>query len=111
MYDDHQAKGFEILDFPCNQFAGQAPGSASEIKEFCSINFGITFPQFKKINVNGEDAIPLYKFLKSEKKGLLGSKIKWNFTKFLVDKEGRVIKRYPSNVEPKAIEHDILELL
>lgn len=111
LYDKYQEQGLEILDFPCNQFGKQAPGSASEIKEFCSINFGIMFPQFKKIDVNGENASPLYKYLKSQKTGLLGSKIKWNFTKFLVDREGTVVKRFASNVEPKKIEAEIISLL
>lgn len=111
LYETYKEQGFEILDFPCNQFAGQAPESDQEITEFCTLNYGVKFPQFKKINVNGEDEDPLYTFLKSEKSGLLGKRIKWNFTKFLVDQNGNVIKRYESVTEPAKIEKDIVSLL
>tara|TARA_B100001029_G_scaffold24341_1_gene16965 strand:- start:3426 stop:3908 length:483 start_codon:yes stop_codon:yes gene_type:complete len=103
---------FSIIAFPCNQFGGQEPGSNEEIQEFCSLNFQTSFPIMSKIDVNGADADPVYDFLKSEKKGLLGSKgIKWNFTKFLVDQKGKVIKRYSPNTEPKDISTDIEKLL
>ena len=103
---------FSIIAFPCNQFGGQEPGSNEDIQEFCSLNFQTSFPIMSKIDVNGADADPVYDFLKSEKKGLLGSKgIKWNFTKFLVDQKGKVIKRYSPNTAPKDISTDIEKLL
>jgi glutathione peroxidase len=106
------ARGLEVLGFPCNQFGGQEPGDAKEIESFCEINYGVTFPLFEKIDVNGADAAPLYRYLKKEKPGLLGSEaIKWNFTKFLVDRKGNVIDRYAPNVEPEAIAGDIEKLL
>ncbi|MFZ7121193.1 MAG: glutathione peroxidase [Eubacteriaceae bacterium] len=111
MYEKYQEKGFQILDFPCNQFANQAPDSDEEIGSFCTGNFGITFNQFKKIEVNGENESELFSYLKSQKKGLFGSKIKWNFTKFLVDKNGKVVKRYAPTVKPKAIEMDVEKIL
>lgn len=102
LYTKYKDKGFEILDFPCNQFANQAPGSAEEIHSFCTGRFGITFPQFAKIDVNGKDESPLYTFLKSQQKGRFGSKIKWNFTKFLIAKDGSVIKRFaPTDTSEK----------
>jgi len=108
LYKQYKDQGLEILGFPCNQFLKQDPGSDSEISEFCSLNYGVTFPMFSKIEVNGDSTHPLYQLLKSEARGLLGSeKIKWNFTKFLVDKEGKVIKRYAPNLEPKEIAADI----
>lgn len=112
LYKSFHEQGLEVLGFPCNQFLKQDPGSDSEISEFCSLNYGVTFPMFSKIDVNGDNAHPLYNYLKSEAKGLLGSeKIKWNFTKFLVNREGEVIKRYAPNTEPKDIEKDIKALL
>ena len=111
MYKDYKDKGFEILGFPCNQFANQDPGSNKEISDFCLINYGVTFNMFQRIEVNGENAHPLYKFLKNEKKGLLSKEIKWNFTKFLVDSEGNVVKRYAPTVKPLKIEEDIKKLL
>lgn len=111
LYKKYKDKGFEILDFPCNQFLNQAPGSDSDIHEFCTLKYNTTFKQFKKIDVNGKNADPLYKFLKNEKKGLFGGKIKWNFTKFLVTTDGKVIKRYAPTVEPMKIEKDIVENL
>ncbi|MBR4237379.1 glutathione peroxidase [bacterium] len=111
LYDKYKDNGFEILDFPCNQFAHQAPGSAEEIESFCQARFGITFKQFEKINVNGNDAIPLYKFLKNEQKGKLGSNIKWNFTKFLVDREGKVVQRFAPTMKPENIDKFVKELL
>ena len=112
LYEELHEQGLEILGFPCNQFLKQDPGSDTEISEFCSLNYGVTFPMFSKIEVNGEHTHPLYRHLKTEAKGLLGSeKIKWNFTKFLVDRDGKVIKRYAPNTEPKDIEKDIKDLL
>lgn len=112
LYEELHGQGLEILGFPCNQFLKQDPGSDTEISEFCSLNYGVTFPMFSKIEVNGDNTHPLYRYLKTEAKGLLGSeKIKWNFTKFLVDRDGKVIKRYAPNTEPKDIEKDIKALL
>ncbi|KPU43181.1 hypothetical protein OXPF_31950 [Oxobacter pfennigii] len=111
LYDKYKEKGFEILDFPCNQFANQAPGSNEEIGSFCTGRYGITFRQFDKIDVNGENQSPLYSWLKSQKSGLAGSNIKWNFTKFLVNKKGEVISRYAPTKTPGAIEKDIAKLL
>jgi glutathione peroxidase len=105
-------KGFEVLGFPCNQFGSQEPGPEEEIAQFCDLNYGVTFPMFAKVEVNGAGAAPLYKYLKAEKPGLLGSEaIKWNFTKFLVDRQGKVIKRYAPNDTPESIAGDIEALL
>lgn len=111
LYDKYKEQGFKILDFPCNQFANQASGTDEEISTFCTMKFNITFDQFKKIEVNGENQSELYSFLKSQKKGLMGSNIKWNFTKFLVDRNGKVIKRYAPQVKPSKIKNDIEKLL
>ncbi|MDR1739480.1 MAG: glutathione peroxidase [Bacteroidales bacterium] len=111
LYDNYREKGFEILDFPCNQFAGQARGTDEEINSFCTLNYETTFPRFKKIDVNGKNADPLYKYLKSQKGGFLSSKIKWNFAKFLVDREGKVVKRFSPMEKPESIAKDIEELL
>lgn len=111
LYEKYQEKGFEILDFPCNQFGNQAPGSDEEIADFCNSRYGITFKQFSKIDVNGEHEEPLYKFLKSQKGGLMGSSIKWNFTKFLVSKEGVVVARFAPTTKPEDIESKIEKLL
>lgn len=111
LYDKYKEKGLEILDFPCNQFASQAPGSDEEISKFCTLNYKTTFPRFKKIEVNGENAEPLYKFLKEKQKGLGKSDIKWNFTKFLADKSGNIVKRFAPITTPAAMETDIEELL
>lgn len=111
LYDAHKDKGFEILDFPCNQFANQAPGNIDEIQSFCTLNYGTTFPRFAKIDVNGKNASDLFKFLKKEKKSMLGSSIKWNFTKFLVDRSGNVVARFAPTDTPESIEKDILALL
>jgi glutathione peroxidase len=108
----YEEKGFSVLAFPCNQFGNQEPGNNNEIQEFCSLNFQTSFPVMSKIDVNGKNADPLFNYLKSEKKGLLGSQgIKWNFTKFLVNQNGEVIKRYSPNTEPKDIAQDIENLL
>lgn len=111
LYEKHKDKGLEILDFPCNQFGSQAKGSNEEIAGFCSSRYGITFRQFDKINVNGDGESPLFSWLKKEKGGLMGSKVKWNFTKFLVDKNGAVVARYAPTKKPKAVEKDIEKLL
>jgi glutathione peroxidase len=108
LYDKFKARGLEILGFPCNQFGKQEPGSSAEIAEFCSVNYGVTFPMFEKIDVNGKDTHPLYRYLKREARGVLGSEpIKWNFTKFLVNREGEVVERYGSTTKPEQIEADI----
>jgi glutathione peroxidase len=111
LYEKYQSQGLEILDFPCNQFLGQAPGSNEEIHTFCKGRFGITFPQFAKINVNGKDEDPLYTYLKSQAKGKLGNAIKWNFTKFLVGRDGTVLARFAPADAPAAIEKNIAEAL
>jgi len=112
LYQDYQNQGFEILGFPCNQFKNQEPGTSKEIQNFCKVNFGVTFPLFEKIDVNGEDTHPLYVYLKNQAPGFLGTEsIKWNFTKFLIDKQGKVITRYGSSTRPKEIAKDIEELL
>ncbi|MDK2968200.1 glutathione peroxidase [Lacrimispora sp.] len=111
LYRKYKNQGFEILDFPCNQFGHQAPGTEEEIHEFCTMNYEVSFPQFAKIEVNGSGESPLYSYLKSQKSGFLGSKIKWNFTKFLVDKEGTVVNRYSPTDKPEQLEKDILALM
>lgn len=111
LYKKYHGKGLEILDFPCNQFGNQAPGSSNDIHEFCTLKYNTTFPQFKKICVNGKDEIPLYTYLKKQKGGILSSRIKWNFTKFLVDRNGKVISRFAPTVTPENIESKIKELL
>jgi glutathione peroxidase len=112
MYEKLHDKGLEVLGFPCNQFGGQEPGGEKEIAQFCEINYGVTFPMFAKVDVNGDNAAPLYKYLKAEKPGLLGSEaIKWNFTKFLVDREGNVLKRYAPNDTPESIAKDVEKAL
>lgn len=111
LYEEYNGQGFEVLDFPCNQFGNQASGSNEEIKGFCTGNFGVTFTMFSKVEVNGEGADPLFKYLKKEKKGLLGERIKWNFTKFLVDREGKVVKRYAPKDAPNKLIKDIEKLL
>ena len=112
LYEKLHGKGLEILGFPCNQFGAQEPGSEAEIEQFCELNYGVTFPMFAKIDVNGDDAAPLYRYLKKEKPGLMGSEaIKWNFTKFLVDRDGKVVERYAPNTEPAGIAGDIEKLL
>lgn len=111
LHDMYADKGLVVLGFPCNQFGNQDPGSDAEIASFCQLNYGVSFQMFSKIDVNGDDAHPIYKFLKSEKGGLFGSKIKWNFTKFLLDKNGKVVDRYASTTKPLNIEKDIKKLL
>jgi glutathione peroxidase len=112
LHEKLHARGLEVLGFPCNQFGAQEPGSEDEIAQFCELNYGVTFPLFAKIDVNGGDAAPLYQHLKKARPGLLGSEaIKWNFTKFLVDRKGNVVERYAPNVEPETIAGDIEKLL
>jgi len=112
LYGDLKDKGVEVLGFPCNQFKNQDPADDQAISEFCSLNYGVDFPMFSKIDVNGPDAHPLFQFLKQQAKGLLGSEgVKWNFTKFLVDKNGKVVGRYPPTTKPEAIRGDIEKLL
>jgi len=111
LYEKYRERGFEILDFPCNQFGAQAPGTNEEIGSFCSLRYGTTFPRFDKIDVNGEHESPLYTWLKAQKGGLGGANIKWNFTKFLLDREGKVIARYAPVTTPKAIASAIEKLL
>lgn len=112
VYDKFKDRGFEVLGFPSNQFAKQEPGESEDIAEFCEINYGVTFPMYEKINVNGSEAHPLFKYLSKEAPGVLGSKsVKWNFTKFLVDQEGRVLKRFSPQTTPDQIEADIAKLL
>lgn len=111
LYKKHKESGLEILDFPCNQFGNQAPGTEGEIHEFCQLNYGVSFKMFAKTEVNGKNEEPLYTYLKQEKGELLGSGIKWNFTKFLVNKDGQVVKRYAPTDKPESIEEDIIKLL
>ncbi len=109
---EFQSKGFEVLGFPCNQFGSQEPGSAEEIKNFCDSRYEVSFPMFAKVEVNGEDAHPLYKLLKSEEKGILGTEgIKWNFTKFLVSKDGQVCARYAPTTSPESLRVEIVKIL
>lgn len=111
LYEKYQAQGFVILDFPCNQFGNQAPGSDEEITDFCNSRYGITFPQFAKIDVNGPNEASIYTYLKSRKGGIMGSNIKWNFTKFLVDRQGNVVDRFAPTKTPEAIDAEIAKLL
>ena len=111
LYDKYKEQGFEILDFPCNQFMGQAPGNAEEINTFCTLNYQTTFPRFAKIKVNGKEAEPLFDWLKQEKSGPLGARIEWNFAKFLINREGQVVERFSSKTEPLKMEETIKALL
>lgn len=112
LYQNYKDQGLEILAFPCNQFGGQEPGDESEILDFCTLNFNTSFPLFSKIDVNGKDAHPLFEYLKSAQKGLLGTEmIKWNFTKFLVDKNGDVVARYAPKDSPSTLKDDIVKYL
>jgi len=111
LYKQYKDKGLVILGFPCNQFGGQEPGSAEEISKFCSLKYGVTFPMFQKIEVNGDNADPLYKYLKTALPGTLGNDIKWNFTKFLLDKKGNPVSRYGSSTKPDDLIADIEKLL
>ena len=111
LYQKYKDAGLVVIGFPCDQFAHQEPGTDTEIEQFCQINFGVTFPLMKKIEVNGENEHPLYTFLKAQAEGCFGRKIKWNFTKFLVSRDGSVIKRYAPATKPMKIEKDIVEML
>ncbi len=111
LYEKYEEKGFVILDFPCNQFGNQAPGNIDEIHEFCQLKYHTTFPLFSKIDVNGKNEEPLFRYLKVNSKSVLGTNIKWNFTKFLVDQEGNVIERFAPTTEPEKIEEKVVSLL
>ncbi|MDR1599754.1 MAG: glutathione peroxidase [Oscillospiraceae bacterium] len=111
LYEKYRGRGFEILDFPCNQFGHQAPGTDAEIGSFCELNYGTTFPRFKKIEVNGDGASPLYKWLKEQKSGAFGGNIKWNFTKFLVDRDGEASARFAPTKTPAALGKEVEKLL
>lgn len=111
LYQTYREQGLVILGFPCNQFGKQDPGTEGEIEEFCQINYGVTFPMFAKIEVNGENEAPLYSWLKEEKGGMLGDAIKWNFTKFLIDRDGEVVKRFAPQTAPEKLSEDIEALL
>ena len=112
LYEDFKDKGLVVLGFPCDQFGNQEPGDEAEIKNFCSLTYDVSFPMYSKVEVNGDNTHPLYKKLKKDAKGLLGSEgIKWNFTKFLVDPQGKVVKRYASATTPAAIEKELAGLL
>ncbi|MEP2989070.1 MAG: glutathione peroxidase [Parasphingorhabdus sp.] len=111
LYREYKDQGLEILAFPCNQFGKQEPGDAEEIQNFCTLNYDVSFPLMGKIDVNGKDADPLWEFLRDEKGGLLGSRIKWNFTKFLVDREGNVVARHGPAVKPEQLKSEIEALL
>lgn len=112
LYKKYNSEGFEILAFPCNQFGKQEPGTNEEILEFCETNYSVSFKIFNKVNVNGSDASPLFKYLKQSSKGILGTEsIKWNFTKFLVDRDGNVIKRYSPQTEPSEIEEELKDII
>jgi glutathione peroxidase len=112
LYKKYGDQGFEVLAFPCNQFGGQEPGSADQIEEFCKVNFGLSFPLMAKVEVNGANEPPLYSWLKSEAPGLMGTRsIKWNFTKFLIDRQGKVVRRYAPADKPASIARDIEKLL
>ena len=112
LFQTYKGRGFQVLAFPCNQFGAQEPGSAAQIGSFCQKNYGVSFPVFSKIDVNGPDTHPIFRFLKEKKPGLFGTtRIKWNFTKFLVDREGRVVKRFAPSKPPESLVPDIEQLL
>ena len=111
LYERYQDQGFEILDFPCNQFMGQAPGSAEEINSFCNLHYQTTFPRFAKIKVNGKEADPLYVWLKEQKSGPLGKRIEWNFAKFLIGRDGQVLERFSSKTDPQTIQESLQKIL
>ena len=112
LWKQYGERGFEVLAFPCNQFGGQEPGTADQIEEFCKVNFGLSFPLMAKVEVNGPNETPLYSWLKSEAPGVMGTKsIKWNFTKFLIDRQGKVVRRYAPTDKPESIAKDIEKLL
>ena len=112
LHERYAPRGFAVLGFPCNQFGGQEPGTEAEIREFCTLNYGVTFPMYAKVDVNGDGTAPLFAHLKSAAPGLLGSEsVKWNFTKFLIDREGRVVRRYAPTDSPEGLAQDIEALL
>lgn len=111
LYQNYKDKGLVILGFPCNQFAKQEPGNDEDIASFCELNFGVTFPLMKKVDVNGKEASPLYQFLKKKAGGFLFSRIKWNFTKFLIDRDGQTVKRFSPVTKPESLETDILKMI
>ena len=112
LWQKYRDRGFEVIAFPCNQFGGQEPGSAEDIASFCEVNFGLSFPLMGKVDVNGDDAAPIWTWLKREAPGLLGSKsVKWNFTKFLIGRDGKVVRRYAPTDKPESLEKDIEALL
>ncbi len=112
LWQKYKDQGFEVIAFPCNQFGAQEPGSADEIESFCKVNFGVSFPLMGKVDVNGADAAPLYDWMKSEAPGLMGSKsVKWNFTKFLIGRDGKVVRRYAPTDKPESLAKDIEKLL
>ncbi|UKS24145.1 glutathione peroxidase [Paenibacillus sp. HWE-109] len=111
LHDTYKDQGFSVLGFPCNQFMDQEPGDDAQVQQACQLNFGVNFPLFSKINVNGSDAHPLYRHLKQQTSGIFGSGIKWNFTKFLVDQDGRVLKRFSPTTKPSKIDEQIRKLL
>jgi glutathione peroxidase len=111
LHEELHPKGLTVLGFPCNQFGKQEPGNEDEIGQFCQVNYGVSFPMFAKIDVNGPDAHPLYRYLKHEKPGVLGGRIKWNFTKFLVDRAGKVVARYAPTTKPESLAQPIARLL
>lgn len=111
LYEQHKDQGFEILGFPCNQFGGQDPGSNEQIGDFCQKNYGVSFPMFAKVDVKGPEAHVIFRYLTNNSKGILGSGIKWNFTKFLVGKDGKVINRYAPTTKPELLEEDIQKAL
>lgn len=111
LYNKYQKQGFEVLDFPCNQFGHQAPGTDEEIESFCTLRYKTTFPRFAKIDVNGVNEEPLFRYLKQKRGGFMGDNIKWNFTKFLVARDGHIVERYAPITKPEKIEQDILKLL
>jgi glutathione peroxidase len=112
LWRNYSERGFEVLAFPCNQFGAQEPGDAAEIAQFCSLNFGVSFPLMGKVEVNGEGAPPLYRWLKDQARGIFGTRaIKWNFTKFLIGRDGKVVRRYGPRVKPEQMQRDIARLL
>ncbi|MFK8044361.1 MAG: glutathione peroxidase [Crocinitomicaceae bacterium] len=111
LHNDYNEKGLSVLGFPCNQFGGQEPGTEKEIQTGCLVNYGVSFQMFSKVDVNGKNEDPIFTYLKDKKGGILGKNIKWNFTKFLVDRTGKVVKRYASITKPESIEADIKKLL
>lgn len=111
LYQEFKEEGLEILGFPCNQFMGQEPGSNEDIQSFCSLNYGVTFPLFDKVKVNGKDADPLFQWLTKQQRGLLKGRVKWNFTKFLINANGEYVKRFEPTVTPAEMRDDIVQLL